>query len=305
MLSQFFPSSSVSTTSMASSGSMLGSLSSSFGSMGSSLMDATGLSGLGASSNSLQIIPDIRTNSLFLSGPPMMVKDSIALLKVLDSNDGPDSLKDMQARQIIVEHADVSDVKSMLDQLFKTYLEAQGGGRQQQQQNPLAAMFGGGATGGRGNEATQVRMTLAVDQQNSLILVNSSQELFDEVERVVGELDDAAQKANRLIRVIQLKNADATTIQQSLTNLLPRVSISSSRTGSSSSGSSSNQSDNKSGSSAAEAAQREAFNRAIQQRFGGGTGGRGTGTQGGGGRGSFGGGGGRGPGGGGRGFGGR
>ena len=217
MLSQFFPSSSVATTSMASGGgSMLGSLAGSLGSMGSSLMDATGLSGLGSTSNSLKIIPDLRTNSLFMAGPPMMVKDAISLLKVLDSNDGPESLKDMQARTIEVEYADVQEVKSMLDDLFKTYLEAQNQGRQQQQ-NPLAAMFGG-AGGGRGgnNEAAQVRMHLAVDQQNSLILVNSSQELFDEVDKVVKGLDQAAQQANKLIRVIQLKNADASMIQQSL-----------------------------------------------------------------------------------------
>lgn len=268
MLSQFFPSSSVATTSSAAGGSMLGSLTSSLGSMGGSLMDATGLSGLGATSNSLKIIPDIRTNSLFMSGPPMMIKDAIALLKVLDSNDGPDSLKDMQARQIAVSHADVRDVKSMLDQLFKTYLEPQGNGRQQQQ-NPLAAMFGGGA-GGRNNEATQIRMTLAVDEQNSLILVNSSQELFEEVEQVVGQLDKAAQDANRLIRVIQLKNADATMIQQSLTNLLPRVSVTTSRTNSGSSSSSGSSSDNggdDKARQAAEQAQREAFQRAMQQRF--------------------------------------
>lgn len=297
MLSQFFPSSSVATTSMASGGSMLGSLTSGLGSMGSDLMDATGLSGLGASSNSLKIIPDIRTNSLFMSGPPMMIKDAIALLKVLDSNDGPDSLKDMQARQIPVAHADVRDVKSMLDQLFKTYLEPQGNGRQQQQQNPLAAMFGGG--GGRNNEATQIRMTLAVDEQNSLILVNSSQDLFEEVEDVVGALDQAAQDANRLIRVIQLKNADATMIQQSLTNLLPRVSVTSSRTnsssgGSGSSGGSSGGNDDKAR-QAAEQAQREAFQRAIQQRFqqqrgGGGGGNPGGSRQGGRGFGGFGGG---------------
>ncbi len=297
MLSQFFPSSSVaSTTSSMTGGSMLGSLAGGFSDLGGSLMDATGLSGLGGVSNSLKIIPDPRTNSLFLTGPPIMVKDAISLLKVLDSNDGPDSLKDMQPRKILVDYADVNDVKNMLDDLFKTYLEAQSQGRNSQQQNPLAAMFGGGGRGGSGNEAAQVRMHLTVDQQNSLILVNSSLELFEAVESVVKDLDTAAKDANRMIRVIQLKNADATMIQQSLTSLLPRVSVSSSSTSGRSSSSNSGDNnarggndDNNRAAEAAQQAQREAFMRAMQQR--GAQGGGGGAQRGGGGRGGFGGGG--------------
>ncbi|MEO2029636.1 MAG: secretin N-terminal domain-containing protein [Fuerstiella sp.] len=295
MLSQFFPSSSVASSSSAIGGSMLGSLGSSFSSMGSSLMDMTGLSGLGVSSSTMKIIPDLRTNSLFISGPQMMVKDALAFLRVLDSNDVPDSLKDMQPRAIMVEHADVNDVASLLGDVFKPYLEAQGQNRQQQQ-NPLAAVFGGG--GGRGGDdaASKVRMTLGVDAQTSTLLVSSSLALFDEVEFVVRGLDDRAKSANRMVRPIQLKNADPLLIQQVLTNLLPRVSVSASSTrtssgasGSGASGSGASGGQSRPGSNP----QQDAINRAIQERIrgagGGAGGGRGGGT--GGGRGGFGGGG--------------
>lgn len=268
MLGQFFPSSSVASTSMSSSGSMMGSLGSSFSSMGSSLMDMTGLSGLGVNNTTLRIIPDARTNSLFMTGPPTMIRDAISFLKVLDSNDIPDSLKDMQPRQIIVDHADVSDVANVLKDVFKPYMEPQNQGRQQQQ-NPLAAMFGGGGGGGRGgnNEPPQVRMTLGVDMQNSILTVNSSQAIFEEVEGVVRNMDDAARSANRLIRVVQLKNADASMIQQSLTSLMPRVSVTSSRTNSGSSSgapSGSGQPDNNNNNNNA---QQEAFARMMQERM--------------------------------------
>ncbi|MCA9051976.1 MAG: hypothetical protein KDA89_24730, partial [Planctomycetaceae bacterium] len=189
MLGQFFPSSSVASSSL-SSGSMMGSLGSSFSSMGSSLMDMTGLSGLGASNTTLKIIPDLRTNSLFMTGPPTMIRDAITFLKVLDSDDVPDSLKDMQPRQIYVDFADVGEVATQLKDIFKPYMEPQGGGRQQQQ-NPLAAMFGGGGRGGGGgNEADQqVRMTLGIDYQTSTLTVNSSLSIFDEVEMVVRSQD--------------------------------------------------------------------------------------------------------------------
>ncbi len=302
MLSQFFPSSSVASTSVSSSGSMLGGLTNSMSSMGSSLMDMTGLSGLGASPQSLRIIPDIRTNSLFLTGPQMMIKDALTFLDVLDSNDIPESLKDMQPHFVKVEYADVRDVESHLKEVFKVYTEAQGGGRQQQQ-NPLAAMLGGGGGGRGGDEsAQQVRMMIAVDVQTSTLTVNCNQALFDEVQMVVTQLDESTRTANPGIRVIQLKHADASMIQQSISALIPRVSVTSSRTNSGSSNTSGGTSTPAAGSTTPSATpsnpQQDAFNRLMQMRgaggganpFGGaGGGGRGTGT-GGGGRGTGGGG---------------
>lgn len=275
MLSQFFPSSSVASTSLGSGGGMLESLGGGLSGMGSSLMDMTGLSGLGASSSTLKIIPDIRTNSLFMTGPQSLIKDALVFLKVLDSNDIPESLKDMQPRQIMVKYADVNDVSTLLQSVFKPYMEASGGGKQQQQ-NPLAAMLGGGGGGGRGGgntAATQVRMTLGVDSQTSTITINSSQEIFEEVEGVVLQMDDAAKTAKPTVLPIQLKNADATVIQQMLQGLMPRVSISSSSTNSSRNGSTSKATGSSGGSSdAAAKAQQDAIRQAIQQRAqGGGT----------------------------------
>lgn len=302
MLSQFFPSSSVASTSLGSSSSMLGSLGGSLGGMGSSLLDMTGLSGLGATSSTLKIIPDIRTNSLFITGPQSLIKDALVFLKVLDSNDLPDSLKDMQPRQIIVKHADVNDVSNLLQSVFKPYMEAAGGGKQQQQ-NPLAAMFGGGGGGGRGavaDPASQVRMTLGVDAQTSILTINSSQEIFDEVESVVLQMDDAAKTARPTVLPIQLKNADATVIQQMLQGLMPRVSVSTSKTnsgrsdsGSSSGGGGSSSSGDADAAAKAQQAQQDAFRRAIEQRMQGGGAGGGGGTGGGGRTGARGGGGGR------------
>lgn len=290
MLSQFFPSSSVASTtaSSLSSGSLLGDLGGSLSGMGSSLMDMTGLSGLAASSSTLKIIPDVRTNSLFITGPQAMIDDALAFLKVLDSNDIPASLKDMQPREIIVEHAEVDAVASQVRDLFKPYMEVPQQQGRGQQQNPLAMMFGGG--GANAGAVNQVRMTLAVDNQTSILTINSSQEIFDEVQGVVNRLDEAARLARPTVRSIQLKNADATLIQQMLTSLLPRVSVSSSASSggnkpSGSSGQSNRDSNNNSG--------QDAINRAIQDRIRerlGGGGGRDTGGRPGGNTGGFGGG---------------
>ncbi|MCA9036058.1 MAG: hypothetical protein KDA91_13060, partial [Planctomycetaceae bacterium] len=160
MLEQLFPNTSVSSTSSSSGFS--------FGAMFQPVTDAvsnmTGLSGLSNSPQALRIIPDIRSNSLFVTGPEMVIQEMEQVLRVLDSNEIPESLRDMQPRSIIVQYADIDEVAKIVNDVFKTYTEAPAG--RQQQNNPFAALMGGG--GGRGNEAAaQVRMTIGVDRQTS------------------------------------------------------------------------------------------------------------------------------------------
>ena len=304
MLSQFFPSSSVSSPVGAASSSLLGDLGASLGNVGSNLLDATGLSGLGMSSSTLRIIPDIRTNSLFITGPQSMINDALSFLQVLDSDDVPNSQKDMEPRQIALKYADVSAVASVVRDVFSPYLEAPNQQRRQQA-NPLAAMFGGGGGGAAAPSATGVRMTLGIDTNTSTITINSNQEIYDEVASVILQMDQAAELAHPTVRSIQLRNTDAAVVQTMLRNLMPKVSVSSSSTSRTSSGGGGG--GRSSSSSASQNAQNQLRQRALQQLQGGGggrsggggaTGGRGGG--GGGGRTGGAGGGGRGGGGGGR-----
>ena len=223
LLEQFIPSSSVSSTSSTSS---FG-LSSMFSPLTNSVSDLTGLSGLGNSPQTLRIIPDIRSNSLFVTGPQSLVEEAEGFLEILDSNNIPESLRELQPRRIKVEHAEIDDIATMVNETFKPYLEPPGG--RQQQQNPLAQMFGGNNSGGKSNEPQGIQMTVAVDRQTSSLVISSSEALFQKVEMMVKESDEAAKVANRTIRVVQLKNSDPTQLQESLKSLFPRITSSSTR----------------------------------------------------------------------------
>ena len=263
MLSQFFPSSSVSSPVGAASSSLLGDLGASLGNVGSNLLDATGLSGLGMSSSTLRIIPDIRTNSLFITGPQSMINDALSFLQVLDSDDVPNSQKDMEPRQIALKYADVSAVASVVRDVFSPYLEAPNQQRRQQA-NPLAAMFGGGGGGAAAPSATGVRMTLGIDTNTSTITINSNQEIYDEVASVILQMDQAAELAHPTVRSIQLRNTDAAVVQTMLRNLMPKVSVSSSSTSRTSSGGGGG-GGRSSSSSASQNAQNQLRQRALQQ----------------------------------------
>ena len=228
LLEQFIPSSSVTNTTSSSS---FG-LSSMFSPLTQSVSDMTGLSSLGANPQTLRIIPDPRSNSLFVTGPQASVEEAEGFLEVLDSTNIPESLRDMQPRRIEVEHAEIDDIATMVNETFKPYMEPAGG--RQQQNNPLAQMFGGGGGNGKSNEPKGVQMTVAVDRQTSSLVISSSEALFTKVQEMVKESDEAAKKSNRTIRVVQLKNSDASVIQESLRSLFPRVTTSATRPSSSS-----------------------------------------------------------------------
>lgn len=228
LLEQFIPSSSVSSTASTSS---FG-LSSMFSPLTNSVSDLTGLSGLGENPQTLRIIPDTRSNSLFVTGPQSLVEEAEGFLEILDSNNIPESLRELQPRRIKVEHAEIDEIATLVNETFKPFLEPPGG--RQQQQNPLAQMFGSGNSSGKANEPQGIQMTVAVDRQTSSLVISSSEALFQKVETMVNEADEAAKVANRTIRVVQLKHSDATQLQQSLTSLFPRITSSSTRPASSS-----------------------------------------------------------------------
>lgn len=235
LLEQLFPMSSVSSAPLDSS--LFSGLTGRISSFGGNLMDATGLDGLGAETQTLRIIPDIRSNSLFVSGPLNKVDEVEQVLTVLDTSELPDSLRDRVPRMIEVEYADVNEVADILREVYKDYLEpsnmaAMGG-------NPLAMLLaasgGGGGRGGRGRgdrdqreePVGSIRMTIGVDAQTSRLIVSADDPLFRQVEELVQSLDESAREANHSVQVITLENANASMLQSSLDSLIPRVRTSS------------------------------------------------------------------------------
>lgn len=261
LLEQFIPSSSVTNTTSSSS---FG-LSSMFSPLTQSVSDMTGLSGLGANPQTLRIIPDPRSNSLFVTGPQAAVEEAEGFLEVLDSNNIPESLRDMQPRRIEVEYAEIDDIATMVNETFKPYMEPAGG--RQQQNNPLAQMFGGGGGNGKSNEPQGVQMTVAVDRQTSSLVVSSSEALFTKVQEMVKQSDEAAKKSNRTIRVVQLKNSDASVIQQSLSSLFPRVTTSATRSSSSSTNNSGSGNNNNSQQPQTQPPATDPFQQMMQERM--------------------------------------
>tara|TARA_R110002095_G_scaffold173591_2_gene150961 strand:+ start:3856 stop:7668 length:3813 start_codon:yes stop_codon:yes gene_type:complete len=223
MLESLFPSSAVSD--MASDSGMLGGLSS----IGGSLMDATGLTTLGMGPQTLRIIPEVRSNSLYVTGPPDKVRSVEQMLKVLDASELPASLRDRSPGIIPVEFANVNEVATIVKDLYKDYLQPPQQQNNGQRGNPFAAMMGGGGRGAQGASGAQpaeAKLAVSVDASANQLLVSASDSLFQEIESLVRELDYSAKMSRKSVRVITLNNGNSALIQNALSSLLPNVTVS-------------------------------------------------------------------------------
>lgn len=278
MLGNLFPTSSVTETS--NSTSMFGSMTSGIRSFGNTLMDMSGTS-LG-NVDELKIIPEIRSNALFISGPYAKVQDVREVLSVLDATDIPSGARDRLPRMIPVRYANVNDVAQNIRDLFAPEMQAQRGGSSRG--NPLAMLMGGGGRGGRGGRSSggsrqqpQVKLTLGVDERTGHILVSCDDAVFQRVEQMVYDLDKTAYEAKQTTRVVQLQHASAATISQTLTAMYPNVSVTVSSSSSNSrnnnnrnqqNSSNNNDNNNNSRSDAERNARRAMFMQMMQQRGG-------------------------------------
>ena len=254
MLERLFPTSSVSSGTSSSTG-MLGELTGGMSSMGRSLMNATGLSSAMAGSLTLRIIPDMRSNALYVAGPADQIREVEAMLRVLDASELPEQLRDRTPHRIQVQHAEVEDVAAIVREIYKDDMTPEG---QQpgQQPNPFAMLMGGGGSSRGGSssrggqqQARSIKLTLSVDARTNTLIISSSESLFRQIESLVQSIDDDARAANRTVRVVDIKGSNSAAVQTALSAMYSKIKTSSSTRSSSSSSSSRGSPSSSSGSS--------------------------------------------------------
>lgn len=242
ILGNLFPTGSVVRSSDTGS-SLFGGFGSSLSSLGGSVAEMTGLNSLAKTDERLRIIPETRSNALFVSGPADAVRQVEDVLKILDANELPDSLRDRVPRMIAVEYADVVKVSEVVKDVYREQIEVNplmaGGGSSRGGSsgfNPLAMLMGG-QMGGQGGRAPRVQMTIGVDERTSTLIVSASDSLFKQVQALVRSLDAAAFEAKKTIRVVPLERTSSALVTQALGALVGNVKVSSTSTPTSSSSS--------------------------------------------------------------------
>ncbi len=233
MLERLFPQSTVTTSTQQQDG-LLGSFASGFSSLGRGVMNVTGLNNT-LGQQGLRIVTDVRANALFVTGPADKIEEIEQMLRLLDSSELPDSLRDKLPRSIPVEYADVNDVAAVIEDVFKESMQAeqpvpggQGGrGGGPGGFNPLAMLMAGQQGGGKGRGP---ELTLGVDTRTSHIIVSCNDNMFQKIEDLVTTMDQRAKEARPTVRVVPLATADPTVVSGTVSSLFSKVSVSASKT---------------------------------------------------------------------------
>lgn len=253
MLEQLFPNSSIGSTATSSSSGFFGGFGSSMSSFGNSMMEMTGLEGLSTTATTLRIIPEVRLNALFVSGPAGQVREVEQMLQVLDTNEWPESFRDRFPRMIPVKFADARDVYEVVKEVYSVYLEADRNNNNARGGAALAMLMGGGRGRGGSDDASgtpPAQLSISVDANTNNLIVWADESLFREIETLVESIDRAAEEARPTVRVVPLQNTNSAMMQATIGQLMPRVNVSTTgSTRSSTSGNNNAGSDNRSGGS--------------------------------------------------------
>jgi len=172
-----------------------------------------------SASGPVKITPEPRLNALFIQAGRAELNTIDQLLKTLDLAESPEGISLVsKPRRIAVHHVRASEVVDILKQVYIDRLAEGAVGNQQRISATSAAMLAAGMRGERPqplqpqqqqggvdrgrNDA--VRLALGVDARSNSVIVAAPDSLYEEVRRLIEEMDAAAaaRQGRETVRVV-------------------------------------------------------------------------------------------------------
>ena len=148
-------------------------------------------------------------------GPPHKVREIEALLRILDARELPEQFSDRKPYYLPLKHADANEVAGMLRDVFAVEMGLHNNRGTQSRDGSRTSQ----------SSPMLIEMTLGVDEQTNQLIVSTNDSLYKRVEAVVTTLDEAARVANKTVHVVPVQNANSAVIQQTLSSLFPKVTV--------------------------------------------------------------------------------
>ncbi|MFG0306826.1 MAG: secretin N-terminal domain-containing protein [Phycisphaerales bacterium JB040] len=170
----------------------------------------------GAVRDQVTLTPDRRTNSIIIKATPTIVELLVSIIKDLDA----ETRGDRVIEQFPLLNADALQMQTLLVDLFNL---TQRGNRYvlvpntqtatDEDGNEIAAGPDGGTFAAVPDERRELVVT--IDRRTNILLVSGTPDLIDEVRSIVEELD-SIEAVERERLVVELKNADAAEVENTL-----------------------------------------------------------------------------------------
>ncbi|QDV73350.1 secretin N-terminal domain-containing protein [Botrimarina mediterranea] len=174
---------------------------------------------VGFSSVSVDIVPDVRLNALYVYATPQDLQTVNRLLRVIDQPRGPDRIESVGVPRLIkLYNTEVSDVATVVRQVFEDRIGSSAGGGGQPSPQELLRALQGGEKGA--NDQEPEKMSIGIDERSNSLVVRSSEPLFEEVKTLVEQLDRAGVERPVSTRVVSLRNTGSEALKETLVSLL-------------------------------------------------------------------------------------
>ncbi|CAE7452297.1 unnamed protein product, partial [Symbiodinium sp. CCMP2456] len=174
---------------------------------------------VGFSSVSVDIVPDVPLNALYVYATPQDLQTVNRLLRVIDQPRGPDRIESVGVPRLIkLYNTEVSEVATVVRQVFEDRIGSSAGGGGQPSPQELLRALQGGEKGA--NDQEPEKMSIGIDERSNSLVVRSSEPLFEEVKTLVEQLDRAGVERPVSTRVVSLRNTGSEALKETLVSLL-------------------------------------------------------------------------------------
>ncbi len=166
--------------------------------------------------NRVRVVADPNSNSLLVRASPI---DMITIRRLLDKaiDASPDQSGGAMHTYVIgpLKHAVAYEVAQVIANVYSEHTDKN-------------ASVGGGLLGrilaanapnrnvGPDGQPRPVTLSLGVDDRTNSLIVNCNATMYEDIKKLVQQLEDAAQEATRTVRVVQLKGIDPVLVQQAV-----------------------------------------------------------------------------------------
>jgi len=177
----------------------------------------------------VRVVADPGTNSLLVRASPLNMERVRKLIRTIDSGE-TESKAIAHIHDINLKHTTASEVASVIKDVYREHIN----------NNPVNTTvggfagfgFGGGGRGRGGRGGSQnvdangnprgVDLSVAVDERTNRLIVNCSDAMFKEIEKLAKRLDEAAAGSTRQVVVVSTKGMDPLLAQQAVDALMGR-----------------------------------------------------------------------------------